>query len=224
MLNSKKPILGRLCRGPTTNENRRNENEKVDEREAQVAQRAKSKDGSVPSCPTGQTPLSKVHPLTCTGQCTTLQCTVQCTTALCVKPFRNLGIKNFPKWWPWLPFSQAGFISDKNIWMLSPLQFHFQSIFGYELKTVFCSSWIAKESVAIQTGCRKDVNQIEGTSWPEPLKNESKYFCFNPVYENIWKKIVYFKSKIHNEGVPGEFCYFLVFFCTWHEPYVVWIS
>ena len=144
--------------------------------------------------------------------------------ALCVKPFRNLEIKNFQKWWPWLPFSQARIISDKNIWMLSPLQFHFQSIFGYELKTVFCSSWIAKESVAIQTGCGKDVNQIEGTSWPEPLKNESKYFCFNPVYENIWKIFVYFKSKIHNEGVPGEFCYFLVFFCTWHEPYVVWIS
>ena len=100
--------------------------------------------------------------------CQTMNC---CSTnALCVKPLRNLEIKNLPKWWPWLPFSQARIISDENIWMISPLQFHFQSKFGYELKTVFCSSWIAKESVAIQTGCGKDVNQIEGTSWPEPLK------------------------------------------------------
>ena len=30
----------------------------------QAAQRAKSKDGSVPSCPPRQTPLSNVHPLT----------------------------------------------------------------------------------------------------------------------------------------------------------------
>ena len=55
-------------------------------------------------------------------------------------PALNLEIKNFPKWWPWLPFSQARIISDENIWMYSPLQFHFQYIFGYELKTVICSS------------------------------------------------------------------------------------
>ena len=63
-----------------------------------------------------------------------------CSNALCVKPLRNLEIKNLPKWWPWLPFSQARIISDENIWMLSPFQFRFQFIFGYELKTVFCSS------------------------------------------------------------------------------------
>ena len=99
-------------------------------------------------------------------------------TALCVKPFRNLEIKNLPKWWPWLPFFQAIIISDENIWRLSPLQFHFQFEFGYELKTVFCSSWIAKESVAIQRGCGKDVIKIERTSWTLHLKTESKYlFC-----------------------------------------------
>ena len=69
-------------------------------------------------------------------------------------------------------------ISDENIWRLSPLQFHFQFEFGYELKTVFCSSWIAKESVAIQRGCGKDVIKIERTSWTLHLKTESKYlFC-----------------------------------------------
>ena len=30
---------------------------------------------------------------------------------------------------------------------------------------------------------KKAANQIEGTSWPEPLKNESKYFCFDPGYD-----------------------------------------
>ena len=55
-------------------------------------------------------------------------------SALCVKPLRNLEIRNLPKGWPWLPFSQARIISDENIWMFSPFQFHFQSIFGYELK------------------------------------------------------------------------------------------
>ena len=123
--------------------------------------------------------------------------------ALWRKPLRNLELRNLPKWGPCLPFSQATIISDENIWMISPLQFHFQFKFGYKLKTVFCSSWIAKESVAIQTSCGKDVNQIEGTSWPESLKNESKYFWFDPGYENIWKIFVYFKCQFHYELLPG---------------------
>jgi len=76
-----------------------------------------------------------------------------------------VGIWKLGKIWPWLPFSQARIISDENIWILSPFQFHFQFIFGYELKTVCCSSKIDKESVAIQTDCWKDVNKIEGPSW-----------------------------------------------------------
>ena len=98
------------------------------------------------------------------------------TSALWRKPLRKLELRILPKWGPWLPFSQARIISDENIWMISPLQFHFQFKFGYELKTVFCSSWIAKESVAIQTGCGKDVNQVKGTSWPEPLKKGIQEF------------------------------------------------
>ena len=74
---------------------------------------------------------------------------INLTNALCVKPCWNLEIK---KLWLWLPFSQARIISDENIWTFSPFQFLFQFIFGYELKTVCCSSKIAKESVAIQTG------------------------------------------------------------------------
>ena len=105
------------------------------------------------------------------------------TNALWRKPLRNMELRMLPKWGPLLPFSQARIISDENIWMLSPLQFHFQFLFGDELKTVSCSSQIAKESVAIQTGCRKDVNKFEGTSWPEPLKIESKYFWWS----RLWK-------------------------------------
>ena len=117
-----------------------------------------------------------------------------------------------PKWWPWLPFSRARIISDRYIWMLSHLQFHFQFIFGYESKTVFSCSYIAKESVAIQTGCGKDMNQIKGTSWPKPIKKESNNFCPDPGNENIWEIFVHFKCQIHNERLPGWNCCFLAFF------------
>ena len=58
----------------------------------------------------------------------------------------------------------------------SPLQFQFQYISGYELKKVCCRRRIAKESVAIQTGCGKGAISIEGTSWSG-----------DPGYENIWE-------------------------------------
>ena len=70
-------------------------------------------------------------------------------------------------------------------------------IFGCFLLTSFTfslylgTSWkecseavkIAYESVAIQTGCRKDGNKIKRTSWTEPLKTESKNFCWS----RLWK-------------------------------------
>ena len=78
-------------------------------------------------------------------------------SALCVKPSSNWEIKNLPKWWPWLLFSQARIISDKNIWMSSPLQFHFQFVIGYELKTVYSSSKschrISCNSNRLRKGC-----------------------------------------------------------------------
>ena len=44
------------------------------------------------------------------------------------------------------------------------MQFHFQFVFGYELKKSSAAVEIAKESVAIQTGCGKDAGKVEGTS------------------------------------------------------------
>ena len=76
--------------------------------------------------------------------------------ALWRKPLRNLELKILPKWWPWLPFSQDRIISDENIWMLSPLQLHFQFLFGDELKTVSCSSQIQRiscNSNRLRKGC-----------------------------------------------------------------------
>ena len=52
----------------------------------------------------------------------------------------------------------------QNIWMFAHQQFPFQFIFGYEMKTAFCSSKITKESVAIQADRWKDVNKNEGPS------------------------------------------------------------
>ena len=37
----------------------------------------------------------------------------------------------------------------QNIWMLVLYQFHFQFVFGYQLKTARCSSKIAKEPIVI---------------------------------------------------------------------------
>jgi hypothetical protein len=48
--------------------------------------------------------------------------------------------------------------------MFAHQQFPFQFIFGYEMKTAFCSSKITKESVAIQADRWKDVNKNEGPS------------------------------------------------------------
>ena len=129
-------------------------------------------------------------------------------TALCSKPLRNLELGILPKWWPWLPFYQARIISDENIWMLSPLQFHFQFLFGDELKTVSCSSQIAKESVAIQTGCGKDVNKFEGTSWPEPLKNWIQIFLMIQVVKIFGKYLYISNVKFTMNGCRHKFVIF----------------
>ena len=57
-----------------------------------------------------------------------------------LSPEEICNYRDWPKWWPWLPFSLARIISDENIWMLSPFQFHFQFKFWYDLKTDCCSS------------------------------------------------------------------------------------
>ena len=119
-------------------------------------------------------------------------------SALWRKPFWNLELRVLPKLGPWLPFSQARIISDENILM----QFHFQFIFGYELKTVFCSSWIAKRSIAMQTENRK----IFGT--------EFWYFCIiQRRFEQIW---------IENERAVrfcfGLFLHTLIFLISLFSP------
>ena len=42
--------------------------------------------------------------------------------------------------------------------------------------------------------------------------------------KNIGKYLYILNIKIHNEGLSGEICRFLVFFGAWHEASVVWIS
>ena len=52
-------------------------------------------------------------------------------------------------------------------------------IFGYELITVYCSSWIYKKSIAVQAVCRQDVNKILGTSWILLCKRQLRYLGKN---------------------------------------------
>ena len=60
----------------------------------------------------------------------------QCTMAQALKKSE---IKDFcQKILPLLPFSQARIISDENIWMLSPLQFHFKFYIWVWVETDFC--------------------------------------------------------------------------------------
>ena len=52
-----------------------------------------------------------------------------------------------------------------NIWRLSSVQFHFWYIFGTSWSQLTAEEGFTMESVSIQTGCRKDVNEILRTSW-----------------------------------------------------------
>ena len=73
--------------------------------------------------------------------------------------------------------------------------------FRYKLKTVCCI---------------KDVNEIIGPVEHSPQKLNPNIFA-DPDYENIWKIFAYFKYKIHNEGLPVQFCYFLEIFRIGHQ-------
>ena len=131
--------------------------------------------------------------------------------ALYVKPLRNLEIKNLPKKWPWLPFSQARIISDKNIWMLSPLQFHFQSIFGYELKTV-------ENSHLQQLNCQRiscNSNRLrQGCVWnwgdqlTIALKNRIQIFLLIQFMKILGKYLYISNAKFTMKGCPEEIVVF----------------
>ena len=99
-------------------------------------------------------------------------------------------------------------LSPVGIWKLRICQFHFLFLFGDELKTVSCSSQIAKESVAIQTGCRKDVNKFEGTSWPEPLKNWIQIFLMIQVVKIFGKYLYISNVKFTMNGCRHKFVIF----------------
>ena len=77
-------------------------------------------------------------------------------------------------------------------------------IFGYELNTVYCSSWIYKKSIAVQAVCRQDVNKIVGTSWTLASKKHQIFWTMKKITKNIcifqiplsqwcwpqWKKVI----------------------------------
>ena len=53
----------------------------------------------------------------------------------------------------------------QNIWRLSSVQFHFWHIFGTSWTQPTAAEGFTIESVSIQAGCRKDVNEVLRTSW-----------------------------------------------------------
>ena len=111
-------------------------------------------------------------------------------TALWRKLLRKLELRIWPKLWPWLPFSQARIISDENIWMLPPFQFHFQFIYEYELKTVFCSS---RNCQRISSNSHRLRKECEG-NWEDQLNLALNLnILSDPGYKNIWKIFSYFK-------------------------------
>jgi len=86
----------------------------------------------------------------------------QCTMAQALK---KSGIKDFVKnYYLCFHFLKPELFQMKIFGCFLLCSFTFILYFGYELKTDFRSSKIAKKSVAIQTGCGKNVNQMEGTS------------------------------------------------------------
>ena len=104
-------------------------------------------------------------------------------TALWRKLLRKLELRIWPKLWPWLPFSQVRTISDENIWMLPPFQFHFQFIYEYELRTVFCSS---RNCQRISSNSHRLRKECEG-NWEDQLNLALNLnILSDPGYKNIW--------------------------------------
>ena len=114
------------------------------------------------------------------------------TTALWRKPLTNLELGILPKLWPWLLFSPARIISDRNIWMFSAFQFHFQFLFKYELKAIFCSSGICQKSVAIQQAAERMQIKLGGLVERSPWSPNPNTFA-DPGYANIYEIFVYFQ-------------------------------
>ena len=60
---------------------------------------------------------------------------VPCSSALCRKPLRKIELMILSKMITFAPISQARIISDENIWMSSPFQFHFRFLFVIPAKS-----------------------------------------------------------------------------------------
>ena len=100
------------------------------------------------------------------------------TNPLCGYPFVKMELEIQARFPPQHPFSCCIIISDRNIWRLPAAQFHFWYIFGYELNTETADGGFAIGSVSIETGCRKDVNKIVGTSWTLASKRNKKFWDY----------------------------------------------
>ena len=105
--------------------------------------------------------------------------------ALCGYPIVKIEIRDSSQTSTTAPIFFLSIISDRNIWRLPAAQFHFWMIFGYELITVYCSSWIYKKSIAVQAVCRQDVNKIVGTSWTLTSKKHQIFCTMKKITKNI---------------------------------------
>ena len=90
---------------------------------------------------------------------------LSCTNALWVKLCWRVVIGGFTKMIP----SGSIFLNlnyfIKNVWRSSSVQFHFWHIFGTSWTQPTAAEGFTIESVTVQAGCRKDVNEVLRTSW-----------------------------------------------------------
>ena len=85
--------------------------------------------------------------------------------ALWVKPCWKMEIEEFTKFFPSGPTFMNLNYFRQNIWRLSSVQFHFWCIFGTSWTHLTAEEEFTIESVSIQAGCWKDMNEILRTSW-----------------------------------------------------------
>ena len=75
----------------------------------------------------------------------------------------------------------------QNIWRLSSVQFHFWYIFRTSWTQLTAAEGFTIESVSIQAGCRKDVNEIKGRVEHQSKNSLSNMLGEEKITENICK-------------------------------------
>ena len=85
--------------------------------------------------------------------------------ALWVKPCWKVELEEFTKIFLSGPIFMNLNYFRQNIWRLSSVQFHFWYVFGTSRTQPTAEEGFRIESVSIQAGCRKDVNEMLRTSW-----------------------------------------------------------